>query len=316
MTTATAPAPTTPTPAPKPAAATDKTALGRTSLANNFNTFLSLLTTQLKNQDPLSPLDSNQFTQQLVQMSGVEAQLNTNDLLKQLVGNTATGVSTAVAMIGKNVKAVSDDANITGGKAQWVINVPAEATDAKVQVVDASGTVLHVESLGDLKAGDHAFTWNGKDQTGKQFADGGPYTLRVHAESAVRQHRPALQVKASVVDQEAVGVRLEGAGTGEGPRVRGGEACALVGHDEETVAADRQRGRRRRTLDQALLADEGLGHPLYAAGGVLALDRLGGDHGGEVHLVALVGGGVDVSDVVGDRRQGRGVGHQARDAGE
>ncbi len=182
MTTATAP--TTPTPAPTPAAATDKTALGRTSLANNFNTFLSLLTTQLKNQDPLSPLDSNQFTQQLVQMSGVEAQLNTNDLLKQLVGNTATGVSTAVAMIGKNVKAVSDNANITGGKAQWVINVPAEATDAKVQVVDASGTVLHVESLGDLKAGDHAFTWNGKDQTGKQFADGGPYTLRVNATGA------------------------------------------------------------------------------------------------------------------------------------
>ena len=172
---------TTPT---TPAAATDKTALGRTSLAQNFDTFLALLTTQLKNQDPLSPLDSNQFTQQLVQMTGVEQQLNTNDLLKQLVNNTATGVSTAVSMIGKNVKAVSDDANITGGKAQWLINVPAEATDAKVQIVDKSGAVLHVESLGDLKAGDHAFTWNGKDQTGKQLADGGPYTLRVNATDA------------------------------------------------------------------------------------------------------------------------------------
>jgi len=172
---------TTPPPAP---ATTDKTALGRTSLAENFNTFLSLLTTQLKNQDPMSPLDSNQFTQQLVQMTGVEQQLNTNDLLKQLVGNTATGISTAVSMIGKNVKAVSDDANITGGKAQWIINVPAEATDAKVQIVDSSGAVLHVESLGDLKAGDHPFTWNGKDQTGKQLADGGPYTLKVSATDA------------------------------------------------------------------------------------------------------------------------------------
>jgi flagellar basal-body rod modification protein FlgD len=172
------------TPTPAAADPTDKTALGRTSLAQNFDTFLALLTTQLKNQDPLSPLDSNQFTQQLVQMTGVEQQLNTNDLLKQLVSNTATGVSTAVSMIGKSVKAVSDDANITGGKAQWIINVPAEATDAKVQIVDASGAVLHVESLGDLKAGDHPFTWNGKDQTGKQFADGGPYTLRVNATDA------------------------------------------------------------------------------------------------------------------------------------
>jgi flagellar basal-body rod modification protein FlgD len=172
---------TTPT---TPVAAPDKTALGRTSLAQNFDTFLALLTTQLKNQDPLSPLDSNQFTQQLVQMTGVEQQLNTNDLLKKLVSNTATGVATAVSMIGKNVKAVSDDANITGGKAQWIINVPAEATDAKVQIVDKTGAVLHVESLGDLKAGDHAYAWNGKDQTGKQIADGGPYTLKVSATDA------------------------------------------------------------------------------------------------------------------------------------
>jgi flagellar basal-body rod modification protein FlgD len=172
------------TPTPAATNPTDKTALGRTSLAENFNTFLSLLTTQLKNQDPMSPLDSNQFTQQLVQMTGVEQQLNTNDLLKQLVGNTATGIATAVSMIGKNVKAISDDANITGGKAQWIINVPAEATDAKIQIVDGSGAVLHVESLGDLKAGDHAFTWNGKDQTGKQLSDGGPYTLKVSATDA------------------------------------------------------------------------------------------------------------------------------------
>jgi flagellar basal-body rod modification protein FlgD len=173
---------TTPTTATSGASAS--VANGRNTLAQSFDTFLTLLTTQLKNQDPTAPMDSTQFTQQLVQMTGVEQQLNTNDLLKQLVSNTATGVSTAVSMIGKSVKAVSDDANITGGKAQWIINVPAEATDAKVQIVDASGAVLHVESLGDLKAGDHPFTWNGKDQTGKQFADGGPYTLRVNATDA------------------------------------------------------------------------------------------------------------------------------------
>src|SRR5258706_16176898 len=103
---------------------TDKSALGRADLASNFNTFLALLTTQLKNQDPLSPLDSNQFTQQLVQMTGVEQQINTNDLLKQLVSNTSGGVATAVSLIGKDVKAVTDTAHVSGGKAQWTYNPP------------------------------------------------------------------------------------------------------------------------------------------------------------------------------------------------
>jgi len=170
---------TTPTTAPP--ATTDKTALGRADLATNFNTFLSLLTTQLKNQDPLSPLDSNQFTQQLVQMTGVEQQLNANDLLKQLVANTSGGVSTAVALIGKDVKAVSDTANLSGGKAQWVYNLPPGAADLKVEVVDANGKLLHAEAPTDMKAGDHAFSWNGKDLMGNQLPDGGPYTLRVTA---------------------------------------------------------------------------------------------------------------------------------------
>jgi flagellar basal-body rod modification protein FlgD len=182
--TATTPTPTTPVPAPAPvasAATGDKTALGRADLASNFDTFLSLLTTQLKNQDPLSPLDSNQFTQQLVAMTGVEQQLNANDLLKQLVANTAGGISTAVSLIGKSVKAVSDTANISSGQAQWVYNLPSDASGLKVEVLDSSGKLVHAEAPSDLKAGDHAFTWNGKDQTGAQLPDGGPYTLRVTA---------------------------------------------------------------------------------------------------------------------------------------
>ena len=159
----------------------DKTALGRADLATNFNTFLSLLTTQLKNQDPLSPLDSNQFTQQLVQMTGVEQQINGNDLLKQLVANTSGGISTAVSLIGKDVKAVSDTANVSGGKADWTYSLPDGTKDLKVEVVDAKGKLLHAEAPTSLTAGDHAFTWNGKDLLGNQTPDGGPYTLRVTA---------------------------------------------------------------------------------------------------------------------------------------
>jgi flagellar basal-body rod modification protein FlgD len=171
---------TTNTPA-APATAQDATTKGIASLADNFNTFLALLTTQLKNQDPTSPLDSNQFTQQLVQMTGVEQQLNGNTLLKQLVSNTSNGISTAVSLIGKSVKAVSNTANLTGGQAQWSYNLPAAASDLKVEVLDANGLVVHAEAPTDRKAGDHAFTWNGKDLTGKQLANGGTYTMRVTA---------------------------------------------------------------------------------------------------------------------------------------
>jgi flagellar basal-body rod modification protein FlgD len=179
MTTITAPTATAPT--ASTSGTGDATALGRADLASNFDTFLSLLTTQLKNQDPLSPLDSNQFTQQLVAMTGVEQQLNTNDLLKQLVSNTAGGISTAVSLIGKDVKAVSDTANISNGQAKWTYNLPSAAASLKVEVLDSSGTLVHAEAPTDLSAGDHDFTWNGKDQTGTQLPDGGPYTLRVTA---------------------------------------------------------------------------------------------------------------------------------------
>src|SRR6185436_17602810 len=118
---------------------TDTGALGRARLAENFDTFLSLLTTQLKNQDPLSPLDSNQFTQQLVQMTGVEQQLASNDLLKQLVSNTGSGISNAVSLIGKDVSAVTDDAQLGNGKADWTYKLKLDAADTKIEVLNAKG---------------------------------------------------------------------------------------------------------------------------------------------------------------------------------
>src|SRR4051812_45000764 len=85
-----------------PAAAT-ATGAAKT-LAGNFNTFLTLLTTQLQNQDPLNPMDSNQFTQQLVQFSHVEQQLNTNDNLKTLIDLTKNrGAADSMSYLGKTV---------------------------------------------------------------------------------------------------------------------------------------------------------------------------------------------------------------------
>src|SRR3954467_13298036 len=99
-------APTSSTPAPT-TAVPNATA----QLSSNFDTFLQLLTTQLKNQDPTSPMDSNQFTQQLVQFSQVEQQINTNDNLKTLIGQGASQAGTfASAYLGKKVSVTNGNA--------------------------------------------------------------------------------------------------------------------------------------------------------------------------------------------------------------
>ncbi|MBI1197399.1 MAG: flagellar hook capping protein [Phenylobacterium sp.] len=162
---------------------TDTGALGRARLAENFDTFLSLLTTQLKNQDPLSPLDSNQFTQQIVQMTGVEQQLLTNDLLKQLVSNTGTGVSTAVSLIGKEVRAADADAGLSNGKAEWVYKLDRAASDVKLQILDSKGNVVRSIAPTDNGAGEHTLTWDGKSDAGTKLADG-VYTLKVTAKDS------------------------------------------------------------------------------------------------------------------------------------
>jgi len=93
-------------------------------LSGNFSTFLTLLTTQLKNQDPTSPMDSNQFTQQLVMYSQVEQQISTNDNLKTLI---TQGTSNAAAMttgyLGKKVSITNGNASLSGGTATWTYNL-------------------------------------------------------------------------------------------------------------------------------------------------------------------------------------------------
>src|ERR1700719_2832117 len=94
---------------------TGTSALG--SLSSNFGDFLNLLMTQLQNQDPTSPLDSNQFTSELVQFSSVEQQINTNTSLTQLIQLTQGGeVMQASAMTGKQVTASSDHVPLQNGK--------------------------------------------------------------------------------------------------------------------------------------------------------------------------------------------------------
>ncbi|MDP3855276.1 flagellar hook assembly protein FlgD [Phenylobacterium sp.] len=178
---------------------TGVSATGRERLVESFDTFLNLLTAQIKNQDPLSPMDSTQFTQQLVQMTGVEQQLLTNDLLEKLVTNTGSGIQTAVSLIGREVRAVSSDAKLAAGKAEWNYKLDRAASDVTVEVLDSNGKVVQVVKPTDNGAGDHKFSWNGKDRTGAQLPNGGTYTLRVTAKDGTGATVPSTAFVTGVV---------------------------------------------------------------------------------------------------------------------
>src|SRR5215210_1805883 len=134
MTTASGVAPsvvsgTTPLPATKTdsSGATLSTTADST-LAGNFQTFLTLLTTQLQNQNPLDPLDTNQFTQQLVQFAGVEQQLKTNDQLTSLVSLQQTAQSTqALGFVGKSAVVDGATTKLANGAATWTLGVASNS---------------------------------------------------------------------------------------------------------------------------------------------------------------------------------------------
>jgi flagellar basal-body rod modification protein FlgD len=170
------------------------------TLAGNFDTFLTLLTTQLQNQDPLNPMDSNQFTQQLVEFSQVEQQINTNDNLKTLI-SLGQNRSTADAMsyLGKAVTISNGAAALTNGSAVWNYQLGAEASDATLTVRDASGRVVYVGAA-DKSAGIHSFNWDGKDNAGNQQADG-PYVLSINATGSDGSNIPSAIASGGVVTE-------------------------------------------------------------------------------------------------------------------
>src|SRR5262249_60982580 len=103
----------------------DSTGIDKNTLAGNFQTFLTLLTTQLKNQNPLDPLDTNQFTAQLVQFAQVEQQLKQNEQLATLVSIEKTAQSTtALAFVGQNVTVDGQTAALKNSAATWSFQVP------------------------------------------------------------------------------------------------------------------------------------------------------------------------------------------------
>ena len=168
--------------------ATSRINAGSGMLASNFETFLTLLTSQLKNQDPLSPVDSNQFTAQLTQMAGVEQQLLTNELLKNLVSaQSGGGLAGAANYIGKDATAAWSATKFTDGEATWSYELASNAASAELQVLDGTGKVVWSGPAPDKTTGVHDFTWDGVTTTGSNAQDGSVYSLKVVAKDAAGQ---------------------------------------------------------------------------------------------------------------------------------
>ena len=148
------------------------TSAAASTLADTFDTFLALLTTQLKNQDPLDPMKSSEFTSQLVQFAGVEQSINTNKKLDQLVQlQTSSQLNSAVSFIGKTVEVISDLLLLKDGAAKISYGLDRKAAHTIISIVDQNGRVVRTVQ-GETDAGRHEFEWDGRDSNGLQVPDG------------------------------------------------------------------------------------------------------------------------------------------------
>ncbi|WP_338663423.1 flagellar hook assembly protein FlgD [Pararoseomonas sp. SCSIO 73927] len=171
MATTTATTPTTNT-ANAGTAAAGASTTARTQLAGSFNNFLTLLTTQLKNQSPTDPLDTNEMTAQLVQFASVEQQIAMNGNLESMVAlQQAAQLTAASPMLGQRVEVQGDQLPLQDGRATVRLPAAGAARTARVAILDGSGKVLR-EAQVRLGAAGQDWSWDGKDANGKQLPDG------------------------------------------------------------------------------------------------------------------------------------------------
>ena len=148
------------------------TSVAASTLADTFDTFLALLTTQLQNQDPLDPMKSEQFTSQLVQFAGVEQSINTNKKLDQMIElQTSSQLNTAVSYIGKIVEVVADKLMLDNGVGNISYGLDSNAATTVISIVDLNGNAVRIVN-GEISVGRHEFVWDGRDNDGNQLPDG------------------------------------------------------------------------------------------------------------------------------------------------
>jgi flagellar basal-body rod modification protein FlgD len=157
--------------------------LASSQIAGNFQSFLTLLTTQLQNQNPLDPLDTNQFTQQLVEFAGVQQQLSTNDSLATLVSLQQTAQSTqALGFVGQTAVVNGSTAALDNGTATWNLSVPTSST-VSVSIASSTGQTVFTGNYSVAAGSNQPFTWNGQANDGTLWPAGN-YTMTTTAVDA------------------------------------------------------------------------------------------------------------------------------------
>jgi len=142
------------------------------SLAETFDTFLTLLTTQLQYQDPLNPMDTNEFTSQLVEFTGVEQAISTNKKLDSLIALYNGGqLNDAVGYIDKTVGADGIILMLQDGTSTITYDLGGNAKEANILIIDEQGNTVRTLE-GDTEVGHHELAWDGKDENGNQLEDG------------------------------------------------------------------------------------------------------------------------------------------------
>jgi len=158
-----------------------KSTSSTSTTADAQNKFLTLLMTQIKNQDPLNPMDNAQVTTQLAQLNTVSGIEKLNATLTDLLsGYNETQGLQAAGIIGKNVMVAGNSLPLSKGAAYGGASLDSAADTVTLSIKDSSGKVVQTENLGAKAAGNFYFSWDGKDASGNVLADG-DYTFTVDA---------------------------------------------------------------------------------------------------------------------------------------
>jgi len=184
-------------------------------LSGDYTAFLKLLTAQLQNQDPLKPMDTKDFTQQLVQFAGVEQSIATNKNLENMIKlQQSAQTAQATAYIGRTVQALGDtQEKATSGATTWGYKLEGDTAKTDVFIFNSSGTLVY-QGTGNTKIGEHEFAWDGKDMNGITMP-AGEYTLRVSAKDAANANVRSL----TTVNLKVTGVEF----ASDGPRLVSGK---------------------------------------------------------------------------------------------
>jgi len=207
--------------------ANPQTSSAFSQLTSNFDTFLTLLTTQLRNQNPLEPLSTEKFTEQLVQFASVEQSIKTNANLEALIALQSTSErDSAIGFVGKTIFVDRSSATNNGDGARWTYSLPQNASSTVITIMNDQGVIV-ARRRGAVSAGEHAINWNGLADNGSATATG-RYQLAVKAINA-----SGAPISASVQSQSSVTGVVFGA---DGPMLETAEGLVALDSVRRVVA--------------------------------------------------------------------------------